>query len=102
MKNECGKTRKKEDPYEIWQSTEPVFDCPAGSWEWRVLKKWQTPDKEQNNPYARWFCFVTSPMCPGGEYGDGYVRDVVDHARMIHGQPDLRKVMRPNDQLNLF
>jgi hypothetical protein len=62
-KNLCGKTRKKEDPYEIWA---------ANGWEWRVLKKYQADD---NKPFARSFCFVTSPYCPEGEYGDTYVKD---------------------------
>ena len=88
MKNLCGKTRKVDNPYEIWQSAD-------GTWEWRVLKKYQAPDNEKGNPYARWFCAVKSPMTYGDwEYGDVYVQDVVGNARMIKGEPDLRKVMR--------
>lgn len=68
QKNLCGKTRDKNNPYEVWKN--------AFGWEWRVLKKYQTPDAEANNPYARWFCFVTSPYCPDGEYGDTYVKDI--------------------------
>ena len=34
QKNLCLKERKVEEPYEIWRT-------PDGSWEWRVLKKWQ-------------------------------------------------------------
>ena len=67
MKNECGKTRPKENPYEVWR---------ANGWTWYVLKKYQTPEKEALNPFARWFCFVTSPFCPDGEYGDTYVKDI--------------------------
>ena len=70
MKNLCGKTRDKSTPYEIWQS-------PDGSWEWRVLKKWQGDDAK---PYARWFCFVTSPFCPQGELGDVYVAEIKSQA----------------------
>jgi hypothetical protein len=76
MKNLCGKTRTKDNPYETWRS-------PDGSWEWRVLKKWQTPEKETNNEFARWFCFVTSPMCPQGEFGDTYVRDIKSQATQV-------------------
>jgi hypothetical protein len=72
MKNTCNKERKKDRPYEIWTS----FD---GSWKWHVLKKWQADD---NKPYARWFCFVTSPHVPDGEYGDTYVKDIKQHARL--------------------
>lgn len=46
-------------------------------WTWRVLKAYKSPLAEHRDPYARWFCFVTSPLCPEGEYGDTYVRDVV-------------------------
>jgi hypothetical protein len=66
-KNECAKMRDKKNPYEVWR---------AGSWTWKVLKKYQSPEKEAANPYARWFCFVTSPYCPNGELGDVYVREI--------------------------
>jgi len=65
MKNECGKTRKLDNPYEIWT---------IGNWEWRVLKKWQADD---NKPYARWFCAVKSDFTYGEfEYGDVYVSEI--------------------------
>ncbi len=68
MKNLCLKSRPKSDPYETWH---------ASGWTWRVLKKWQADDSK---PYARWYCFVTSPMCPDGEYGDVYVSDITSVA----------------------
>jgi hypothetical protein len=67
MKNECGKMRPKDNPYEVWSN---------GDWTWKVLKKYQTPEKEASNPYARWFCFVTSPFCEHGEMGDVYLNDI--------------------------
>lgn len=76
MKNECGKMRKPENPYEIWQSAD-------GSWTWKVLKKYQNPEKEAANPYARWFCFVTSPYCPYGEMGDVYVSEIKGMATRV-------------------
>ena len=76
MKNQCGKTRKVDNPYEIWKSAD-------GSWEWRVLKKYQSPENEAKNPYARWFCAVKSPMTYGSwEYGDTYVREVTSYATL--------------------
>ena len=42
-KNLMNKTRPVGNPYEIWKSLD-------GSWEWRVLKKWQKPSKEKQNP----------------------------------------------------
>ena len=68
-KNECAKMRDKNNPYEVWQSGD-------GDWTWNVLKKWQTPDKEKGNPFARWFCSVVTPMCPHGELGDVYVSEI--------------------------
>lgn len=72
-KNECLKIRKADNPYEVWKSHD-------GTWTWKVLKKNQIDD---NKPYAIWFCFVTSPYCPDGEYGDTYVRDIKSQARKV-------------------
>ena len=70
-KNECGKTRPKDKPYEVWE---------GGGWRWAVLKKWQSPAKEATNGYARWFCFVTSPFLPEGELGDVYIYEIKSQA----------------------
>jgi hypothetical protein len=75
MLNVCKKTRDKATPYEIWE---------GGGWTWKVLKKWQAED---DKPYARWFCFVTSPVCPEGEYGDTYVKDITQYARRTYQDP---------------
>ncbi len=72
-KNECGKTRLVDNPYEVWKS--------GDDWEWRVLKKYQSPDKEAANPYARWYCAVKSPFTYGEwEYGDTYISDIKSNA----------------------
>ena len=77
MKNECGKTRNVNEPYEVWKSAD-------GSWEWRVLKKYKSPENEAKDPYSRWFCAVKSPMTYGSwEYGDTYVSDVRSYARKV-------------------
>ena len=77
MKNPCGKTRKLEDPYEIWV----IFGT---QWEWRVLKKYQAPEAEAKNPYARWFCAVRGDGTYGGyEYGDTYISDITKYATRI-------------------
>jgi len=75
-KNLCGKMRTKDNPYEVWQSLD-------GSWTWKVLKKYQTPDKEMSNSFARWFCYVTSPFCPFGEMGDTYINEIKSQAVKI-------------------
>ena len=73
-KNLCAKTRDIDNPYEVWQS----YD---GTWEWKVLKKWQIND---DKPYARWFCAVKSPFTHG-EYdmGDVYVSEIKRYARKV-------------------
>ena len=70
-KNPCAKTVKPENAYETWET---------GGWTWKVCKKYQAPEAEAKNPYARWFCFVTSPFCPEGEYGDTYVNEITRSA----------------------
>jgi len=76
-KNLCGKTRPVDNPYEIWKS----FD---GTWEWKVLKKYQKPSKELKNRFARWFCAVSSPYTQythgSYELGDVYVHEIASSA----------------------
>jgi hypothetical protein len=68
-KNLMAKTRKVNDPYEVYR---------AGGWEWRVLKKWAADDLK---PYARWFCAVKSPFTfDGYDMGDTYAADVLNNA----------------------
>ncbi len=74
MKNLCNKTRPKSNPYEVWQ---------ADNWTWNVLKKYQSPEKEAANLYARWFCSVVTPICPEGELGDVYCTDIKRRAIRI-------------------
>ncbi len=86
-KNLCGKTVKRENAYEVWQNVVPFSiggDVQeTGTWTWYVLKKYQTPEKEAENQYARWFCDVVTPMCPNGEMGDVYVSDIKPWAKRI-------------------
>ena len=73
MKNVCGKTRSRENAYEVWSNLDR-------SWTWYVLKKWQADDEK---PYARWFCAVVSPFTPEGEMGDVYVSEIKSSARRV-------------------
>ncbi len=75
-KNPCGKTVKPDQAYEVWQSLD-------GSWTYFVLKKYQSPEKEATNPFARWYCLTKSPITPNGEYGDAYVATVTDGTHKI-------------------
>ena len=74
-KNECGKMRDKENPYEIWE---------GNGFQWRVLKKYQKPELEAKNPYARWFCAVSSPYTWGShELGDVYVSEIKSNGEKV-------------------
>jgi hypothetical protein len=77
-KNLCAKTRPVTNPYEIWE---------AGDWRWLVLKKYQAPEKEATNEYARWFCQVVTPICPEGELGDVYASEIKGVARLVEQNP---------------
>ena len=80
MANPCGKTRKLEDPYEVWECNIPL----VGMIEYRILKKYQTPKGEAENPFARWFTAAKSEATFGSwEYGDTYVKDIVSSGRRI-------------------
>lgn len=70
-KNLCARTVKREQAYEVWQSRD-------GSWTWYCLKKYAADD---DKPYARWFCLVTSPIVgERGELGDTYVSEIKRNA----------------------
>jgi len=67
IKNICLKSRKVNEPYEIWVN-------PRISFESRVLKKYQGDD---NKEYARWLVAVKSPMTYGSyDMGDSYVSEI--------------------------
>ena len=72
------KTIEIAKPYEIW------VDKHGAGFEWRVLKKYQKPELEAKNKYARWFCGVKSPMTYGEfELGDVYVSEIKENAHRV-------------------
>jgi hypothetical protein len=73
-KNPCSKKVTPEHAYEVYSD---------GEWTYYVLKKYQTPENEAKNLYARWYCMTTSPLTPQGEYGDAYVSTVLQGTRLI-------------------
>lgn len=71
--NKHAKMRDVEQPYHTFKADMGAF----GPTEWRVLKRYQTPDKERTNPFARWLVACKSDMTYGyWEYGDCYVSDI--------------------------
>jgi hypothetical protein len=80
-KNPYSRTVKPEQAHFVYQS----YD---GSWTWYVLKTYQTPEKEAQNPYARWFCMVTSPYTSTkGDWGDVYVAEIKQQAHKLDYNP---------------
>jgi len=76
-KNPCAKTVKPVDAYEVYASAD-------FSWLFYVLKKYQSPEAEAKNQYARWYCATSSPMTYGSlEYGDAYASDIKSQAHLI-------------------
>ena len=67
---------KQHEPIEVWESHN-------GEWTWEVYKKYQKPENEAKNPYARWFCKVLTPIVPEGELGDVYVSEIQRYASKI-------------------
>ena len=65
---------KKGMPIEVWES-------PDGTWRWEVYKKYS---KDDEKPFARWFCKVKSPFTHGGfDVGDVYVKDIKKYATKV-------------------
>jgi hypothetical protein len=74
--NPYAKTRPIDNPYAEFQG--------GNGFVWRVLKTYQHPDNEKQNPYARWFVAAKSDLTHGSwEYGDTYARDVQRYGRPV-------------------
>lgn len=80
---------QQNKPIEVWRSSD-------GSWTWEVYKKYQKPEKEATNPYARWFCKVKTPYVPEGELGDVYIKEIkgvaVKVSEVLKGKEKIKKV----------
>ena len=58
----------------------PYMTYEGNGFEWRVLKKYQSPENEAKNEHARWFCAVKSDFTYGSfELGDVYVSEIKEH-----------------------
>ena len=84
MKNECGKTRDVNNPYEIWECRMDMGFGDILNVEYRVLKKYKSPKGEAEDPFARWYTAAKSEATFGSwEYGDTYIRDIVSSGRRV-------------------
>ena len=90
MANPLGKSRKVDNPY----ATFFVENKETGAWiEWRVLKTYQLPHKEQENPYGRWFVAASSPYTNGSyDMGDTYINDIIrTNPKLIQASPEWKE-----------
>jgi len=82
-KNLLGRSRTKENPYAIWQGFGAFGDT-----EVRLLKTYQKPDREQKNPYAKWFVAVRSDHTYGSfDMGDSYISEVTQGMTLKQADP---------------
>ena len=88
-KNLFGKTVKVDNAYATYRVDNPLNGM---YFEWKVLKAWQGRDKEDTNPYARWFCAVKSPMTNDSwEMGDVYASEVKDLAQLVEATDEWKQ-----------
>jgi hypothetical protein len=83
--SKISKRIRERKPIEVWESHD-------GTWRWEVYQKYQKPENEAKNPYARWFCRVTSPFTSStGDIGDVYVKDIKAYARQVYKEKEVSK-----------
>lgn len=79
-RNLFGKSVKMSAPYAVYKGYSRIF----GKTETRVLKTYQTPDKEATNQYARWFVAVQTDWTHGSwDMGDTCVREALDGVYLV-------------------
>ena len=71
-KNECAKTRPKDNPYESWEV--------PGVGIYHVLKKYKSPKGEAADPYATWFVWCENEY---NDMGDMYAAEIKRYGRRI-------------------
>ena len=93
-KNKFGKTVKVNSPYAIYKNESTNF-------EYRVLKTYQSKDKESKNEYARWYVASRSPYTYGSwEYGDIYVKDVINFHNLIDSKDEWKNEYEKKVRIN--
>ena len=82
-KNLLGKSRPTDKPYAIFKGYGPF-----GETEVRLLKTYQLPAKEKENPYARWFVAVKTDMTYGSyDMGDSYIKEAIMGLTRVYADP---------------
>lgn len=87
-KNLFGKSRSIDTPYAVYRG-----NGPFGRTEVRVLKTYQTVDKERSNPYARWLVAVKSEFTYGSfDMGDSYIKEAIMGLTLVEATTEWKEV----------
>ena len=87
-KNMFGKSVSKDAPYAIYRGRGPFGDT-----EVRVLKTYQSVDKERSNPYARWMVAVKSDFTYGSyDMGDSYIKEAIMGLTLVEATDEWKEV----------
>jgi len=87
-KNLFGKSASKDAPYAIYRGYGPF-----GNTEVRVLKTYQSVDKERSNPYARWMVAVKSDFTYGSyDMGDSYIKEAIMGLTLVEATDEWKAV----------
>ncbi len=87
-KNLFGKSRSIDKPYAVYRG-----NGPFGNTEVRVLKTYQTVDKERSNPYARWMVAVKSDFTYGSfDMGDSYIKEAIMGLTLVEATTEWKEV----------
>jgi hypothetical protein len=82
-----GKSRPIENPYAVYKGYGPF-----GETEVRVLKTYQSAEKEKTNQYARWFVAVKSDFTYDSfDMGDSYVVEAIRGLRLVECEPQWKE-----------
>jgi len=91
-RNLLGKSRKTNTPYAIFKGYGPF-----GNTEMRLLKTYQLPAKEKENPYARWFVAVKTDMTYGSyDMGDSYITECLYRMELEQGTTEWLETYHPD------
>ena len=81
--NPCSKTRKLDNPYEVWKCRMQL-GSDILTIEYRILKKYKNPENEAKDPYAMWHTAAKSEATFGNwEYGDMYAKDIISTGHRV-------------------
>ena len=87
QKNLMGKARTKDNPYATFEGMGPF-----GNTTLHVLKVYQKPSLEIDNPYGRWFVAVSTDMTFGSfDTGDTYINGIAEGLDLTYASDEFKE-----------